>query len=133
MKLNLIAAIACASVLVSQVVVSSADEIYGVGEFLEFSLVRLFADSIVVSNHIFVAHSHLVRWFSLSFQLHHDLTSCAFCFPHRMNPLSSRHIVPNPARSHRRCQQSAGSTLCSLRGVHPGMPRALRQEGTCLR
>ena len=33
MKLNPIATIACASVLVSQVVVSSADETYGVGEF----------------------------------------------------------------------------------------------------
>lgn len=81
MKLNQIATIACASVLVAQVVVSSADEIYGVGEFSEFSLVRLFADSVVMSNHIFVAHSHLVRWFSLSFQLHHDLTSCVFVSP----------------------------------------------------
>lgn len=51
MKLNLIATFACASVLVSQVVVSSADETYGVGEFSEFSL-DFGCSSIVVSNHI---------------------------------------------------------------------------------
>ena len=49
MKLNLIATIACASVLVSQVVVSSADETYGVGEFSEFSLD--FGGIAVVSKH----------------------------------------------------------------------------------